>query len=53
MKRVYEVYAETVGLVYKEKIVVEYRQTNNICQGRGDIQAGVRFYQKLIDHGKE
>jgi hypothetical protein len=53
MRRIYEVYAETVGLIYKEKILVEYRQANNICQGRGDIQAGIRSYQKLIDHGKE
>jgi hypothetical protein len=53
MRRVYEVYAENVGLVYKEKILVDYRQTNNICEGLGDIQAGVESYQKLIAYGKE
>jgi hypothetical protein len=53
MKRVYEVYAQDIGLIYKEKILVDYRQTNNICEGLGDIQAGVQIYQKLIDYGKE
>ena len=53
MKRVYEVYAQDIGLIYKEKILVDYRQTNNICEGLGDIQAGVQLYQKLINYGKE
>ncbi|MDO1447151.1 hypothetical protein Q0590_12855 [Rhodocytophaga aerolata] len=53
MKRVYEVYAQDIGLIYKEKILVDYRQTNNICEGLGDIQAGVQLYQKLLNYGKE
>lgn len=53
MKRVYEVYAQAIGLVYKEKILVDYRQNNNICEGLGDIQAGIQSYQKLIEYGKE
>jgi hypothetical protein len=53
MKRVYEVYADKVGLVYKEKILVEYRQINNICEGLGNIQAGIKSYQRLIQYGKE
>ena len=53
MKRVYEVYAQDIGLIYKEKILVDYRQTNNICEGLGDIQAGIQLYQKLINYGKE
>jgi hypothetical protein len=53
MKRVYEVYADGVGMIYKEKILLEYRQTNNICEGRGDIQAGIKSYQRLVDYGRE
>ena len=45
-----EVYAEAVGLVYKENIVLIYNQS---ALGAEIIDSGLRYYQHLIEYGKE
>jgi hypothetical protein len=45
-----EVYAETIGLVYKENIVLIYNQS---AIGAEIVDAGIRYYQHLIEYGKE
>ena len=45
-----EVYAESIGLVYKEKIVLIYNQS---AIGAEIIDSGIRYHQHLVEYGKE
>jgi len=47
-----EIYAENVGLIYKETIILHYC-TENECLGDTIIEQGVNYKQELIDYGKE
>ena len=45
-----EIYAQSLGLVYKENIVLIYNQS---AIGAEIIDSGLRYYQHLIEYGKE
>jgi hypothetical protein len=45
-----EIFAETVGLVYKENITLIYNQS---ALGAEIVDAGIRYHQHLIEYGKE
>ena len=47
-----EIYAENVGLIYKESIILHYC-TENECLGKQIIEQGVDFRQELIGYGNE
>ncbi len=47
-----EIYAENIGLVYKEFSVIEYCQ-DLICRGQQIIESGIEYRQTLIDYGEE
>lgn len=47
-----EIYAEKVGLIYKETIILHYC-TENKCLGDTIIEQGMDYKQELIDYGKE
>jgi len=47
-----EIYAEKVGLIYKESIILYYC-TENECLGDTVIEQGKKYKQELIDYGKE
>ena len=47
-----EIYAENVGLIYKESIILHYC-TENECLGKQIIEQGVDFKQELIGYGNE
>ena len=47
-----EIYADNIGLVYKESAVLEYVQSNNICDGQKKINYGFTSTQTLINSGK-
>ena len=46
-----EVYSENTGLVYKENIILNYRQDDDL--GKEIIDNGIKYYQYLIDYGKD
>ena len=48
----FEIYADKVGLIYKESAVLEYVQSNNICDGKKKINYGFISTQILIETGK-
>ncbi len=48
----YEVYADNIGLIYKESSILSYKQINNECPGDKNINYGVVFIQKLVEYGK-
>ena len=48
-----ETYAENTGLFYKKSIRLQYCNTDTACIGQGIIEAGRKFKQTLIEHGKE
>lgn len=48
----FEIYADNVGLIYKESAVLEYVQSNNICDGKKKINYGFTSIQALIESGK-
>jgi hypothetical protein len=50
---VLETYAENIGLFYKKTIRLQYCNTDTACIGQGIIEAGRKFRQTLIEHGKE
>ena len=47
-----EIYAENIGLIYKESIILHYC-TDNECLGDLIIEQGINYKQELIEHGKE
>ena len=47
-----EIYAENVGLIYKETIILYYC-TENECLGQQNIEQGMDFKQELIGYGNE
>ncbi len=47
-----EIYAENVGLIYKESIILHYC-TENECLGKQIIEQGIDFKQELIGYGYE
>jgi hypothetical protein len=48
----FEVYARNIGLIYKEKVVVQYCSATD-CLGQGRIDFGTRRIQKIIGYGNE
>jgi hypothetical protein len=50
---VLETYAENTGLFYKKTIRLQVCNTDTACLGQGIIEAGQKFKQTLIEHGKE
>lgn len=48
----YEVYANTVGLVYKSKVQLNYF-TDATCFGQKDIKTGVIYTQSLNSYGRQ
>jgi len=46
-----EVYGDNVGLVYKENIILTYRQDE--FMGLEIIENGIRYYQYLVEYGEE
>lgn len=46
-----EIYSKDVGLVYKENIILKYRQDDLL--GKEIIDSGIKYYQSLIEHGEE
>ena len=46
-----EVYSENTGLVYKENIILNYRQDDDL--GKEIIDSGIKYYQHLIEYDKE
>lgn len=53
LNRKYEVYAQNIGLVYKEFASLEYCQKTPSCIGKGEIDFGIRRIFKLKNIGKE
>lgn len=47
-----EVYAQGIGMIYKEKIILQYCQSSPDCLGKGQIDAGIKFYHRLNSYGK-
>jgi hypothetical protein len=47
-----EVYARNIGLIYKEKVVVQYCSASD-CLGQGRIDFGTKRFQKIIGYGNE
>jgi hypothetical protein len=47
-----EVYAQNVGLVYREQIQVQLCSSTPDCLGKGKIDFGVKFYYRLNSYGK-
>lgn len=50
-KRV-EVYARKVGLIYKEKVQLQYCSSTPSCVGKAQIDYGIRQYFRLRSYGK-
>lgn len=52
-----EVYAEGKGLVYKENIILSYKQNTlgdpNQYNGKEIVETGLRYYQHLIDYEEQ
>ncbi len=48
----HEIYSSGIGLVYKERSILEYCQETQ-CAGKKEISSGMIFRQTLIDYGKE
>jgi hypothetical protein len=46
-----EIYSNDVGLVYKENVILKYRQGDFL--GLEIIDSGIRFYQSLLEYGEE
>ncbi len=47
-----EVYARNIGLIYQEKVIVQFC-SNSDCLGQGQIDFGTKRFQKIIGYGKE
>lgn len=48
----YEVYADNIGLIYKEKSILHYQQIDNQCSTDKKVNYGILYTQRLIEHGK-
>ncbi|MCK5103145.1 MAG: hypothetical protein KAR17_10025 [Cyclobacteriaceae bacterium] len=46
-----EIYSENTGLVYKENIILNYKQDEFI--GLGIIDNGLKYFQHLVEYGEE
>lgn len=46
-----EIYAEDVGLVYKENIKLKFKQGDDY--GNEIVDSGIRYFQSIIEHGQE
>lgn len=46
-----EIYSMDVGLVYKENIILKYKQGDDI--GLEIVDSGIRYFQSLIEYGEE
>ncbi len=46
-----EVYAKDIGLVYKENVILNYKQGDDY--GKGIVESGIRYFQHLKDYGEE
>jgi hypothetical protein len=51
-KRV-EVYARNIGLIYQEKIIVQFCSDSEDCLGKGKIDFGTKHSQKIKGYGTE
>lgn len=47
-----EIYAQGIGLVYKERVQVQFCSSSAACLGKGQIDFGVKFYQRLKNYGR-
>lgn len=47
-----EVYAQGVGLVYREQVQLQFCSTSTECLGQGKIDFGIKFYYRLNSYGK-
>lgn len=47
-----EIFARNIGLIYKESLLLDYCAEVH-CIGQGIIEQGVKYRQRLIDHGYE
>lgn len=48
-----EIYAEDIGMAYKERLVVEYDSENNACIGERVRNAGTETRMYLMEYGHE
>lgn len=46
-----EIYSEDKGLVYKENIIINYRQGQDY--GKELIESGLKYFQHLVEYGEE
>lgn len=46
-----EIYAEDLGLIYKENIILNFRQGDDY--GKEVIESGIKYYQYLIEYGEK
>lgn len=46
-----EVYSKDVGLVYKENIILKFKQGDDY--GKEIVESGIRYFQSIIDYGQE
>lgn len=46
-----EVYAKNIGLVYKENIILNYKQGDDY--GLEKVESGIRYFQHLKEYGEE
>lgn len=47
-----EVYARNVGLVYREKVQLQFCSSTPACVGKAQIDYGIRQYMRLRSYGK-
>jgi len=46
-----EVYSKDIGLVYKENIILKYKQGDDY--GSEIIESGIRYFQSILEYGQE
>ncbi|MFD1140312.1 hypothetical protein ACFQ4C_04300 [Larkinella insperata] len=47
-----EVYARNVGLIYREKVQLQFCSSTPVCVGKAQIDYGIRYYMWLRSYGK-
>ncbi|RAJ94489.1 hypothetical protein LX87_04376 [Larkinella arboricola] len=47
-----EVYARNVGLIYREKVQLQFCSSTPSCVGKAQIDYGIRYYMRLRSYGK-
>ncbi|GAB3252263.1 hypothetical protein GCM10027347_11220 [Larkinella harenae] len=47
-----EVYARGVGLIYQEKVQLQFCSSTPSCVGKAQIDYGIRYYLRLKEYGK-